>query len=72
MSSYEDVSSFAKLIECICPMCEKKHKRLIYWTGNGIPRKRCLDCENTVIRSDDVEVDEYGVDWKIYKLINKG
>jgi len=69
MSGYEDVSSFAKLIECICPMCEKKHKRLIYWTGNGIPRKKCLDCEKAAIRSDDVEVDEYSVDWKVYKMI---
>jgi len=69
MSNYEDVSSFAELIECICPMCKKRHKRLIYWTGNGIPRKRCLNCEKIVTTSYDADLDEYSVDWKIYKLI---
>ena len=62
MSDYEDVSSFAKLIECICPMCEKKHTKMIYWTGNGIPRKRCLHCEKVVAKFNISDLDEYRVD----------
>lgn len=61
MSDYEDVSSFAKLIKCICPMCRKKHKKLIYWTGNGTPRKRCHSCKIIVERNDFIELDEYNI-----------
>lgn len=35
-----------KLTECICPMCGKKYKRKIFWTGNTIPRKFCSDCKD--------------------------
>jgi hypothetical protein len=33
-----------KETECLCPLCEIKYTRFMYWTGRGIPRKHCPDC----------------------------
>jgi len=30
--------------EAICPMCQKTHYPIIFWTGRGIPRIYCLRC----------------------------
>lgn len=31
---------------CICPMCRRKHKVKLYWTGNGTPRIFCHPCRH--------------------------
>lgn len=31
---------------CICPMCKKLHKRIMNWTGKGIPHFYCKSCLN--------------------------
>ena len=30
--------------KCLCPMCSNTHYRVIWWTGNGTPRKYCEKC----------------------------
>ena len=34
-------------VECICPLCERKHRveLNIEWTGNGMMRKFCNGCK---------------------------
>ena len=43
MNSYNEHSE-AELIDCICPKCGKKHKRLENYTGGGTARYFCWDC----------------------------
>lgn len=35
--------SLKQLVKCICPKCEKIHKRFIFWTGGVTPRIFCQD-----------------------------
>jgi Zn ribbon nucleic-acid-binding protein len=44
-----------KIIQHICPKCQKKFYKMIYWTGNGIPRKHCIICKQSVKNINDVE-----------------
>lgn len=37
-----------KVIPCICPRCNIKHKRRLFWTGIGIPKRYCNSCEDIV------------------------
>ena len=39
-----------KMTVCICPMCGKRHKQKIMWTGNGTPRVYCWPCAGYVSR----------------------
>lgn len=71
MSDYEPVSSFAKNIKCICPKCGKKHYRLIYWTGNGIPRKLCPGCYNNMKNENTSELNESHIGNDISKRIKE-
>lgn len=66
---YEPVSSMAKSTKCICPRCEKIHYRLIFWTGNGIPRKMCPICYKTVKDDNVLELDESHINQDITKKI---
>ena len=34
-----------KYYDCVCPMCGKTHKLLLFWTGRGKPRFYCQDCK---------------------------
>ena len=38
----------AKVFTTKCPRCELIYKRLIPWTGNGMPRYYCPDCQNWI------------------------
>ena len=47
--------------ECKCPKCEKKHKvkamicgqnGVRWWTGNGMPWKRCESCKRAKLKED--------------------
>jgi hypothetical protein len=46
------------MTECICPRCGKRHHKLIFWTGRGIPRIYCEDCNKlhsiTTISLDEI------------------
>jgi hypothetical protein len=33
------------IVSCKCPKCERIYNRRIFWTGNGMPRVYCWDCE---------------------------
>lgn len=45
-----------KMVQCICPMCGRKHKLYIYWKGNGTPRKFCLSCKKQKpLTEEDIE-----------------
>lgn len=33
---------------CICPKCQRKHKRQFYWTGKGIPKIFCDTCRQSI------------------------
>jgi hypothetical protein len=35
-----------RVVECICPNCGCAHKRKIFYTGRGLPRKFCVSCED--------------------------
>jgi hypothetical protein len=34
-------------VECICPMCGKKHIMSFHWIGRGTPRKYCPTCRGS-------------------------
>ena len=40
----EKFPSDAKSIRCKCPRCGNYHDRLLFWTGRGVPRYFCDDC----------------------------
>lgn len=45
---------------CICPKCRIKHKKRLFWSGNGIPRIYCKDCRQTIFYNDyDYQEQEY-------------
>lgn len=50
-----NIPSEGESTKCICPLCEKKHFRLLNWTGRGTPRKYCEACRNTkkVLRANE-------------------
>ena len=29
---------------CLCPKCRSEHRRWMFWTGRGQPRKYCNNC----------------------------
>jgi hypothetical protein len=62
-SGYYDIDkSFATLIECKCPRCNKFHRKLLNWSG-GIPAKiYCDACDLVVINY--VESGTYDVQYK--------
>jgi len=39
----------APISNCVCPDCGKKHRRGIVggWTGRGVPKIRCYNCEKS-------------------------
>lgn len=37
-----------KLVECMCPKCERKHKIKMKWTGRGVPRVYCRACREEI------------------------
>lgn len=41
-------------VECICPMCGKKHHMTMFWTGRGVPRKYCSACKGFAERGGGV------------------
>lgn len=47
------VTSYQPLTLCRCPKCEIFHQRKINWSGRGLPRIRCEDCERAVRYSDE-------------------
>jgi len=38
-------ASMIRSLECICPKCGNRHKKVLFWTGNGTPRIYCYNCE---------------------------
>lgn len=38
------MSDGEKTIRCICPKCGRKHKRALFWSGRGVPKKFCNNC----------------------------
>jgi len=40
-----------KTMSCKCPMCEDIYKRRMKWSGNGMPRKLCEKCKNSIKKS---------------------
>ena len=38
------INSLRKEIICICHKCRRRHKKKLFWVGNGIPRKYCCNC----------------------------
>ena len=52
-----------QLVKCICPRCEKIHKRFILWTGRGTPRIYCNSGASgcNVIAEDIYEVEAHEV-----------
>ena len=46
VDEFADEKKSAKMkVECICPMCDKKHTMNINWIGRGTPRKYCQSCK---------------------------
>lgn len=45
-------------IQCLCPMCGKKHKLKILWTGRGTPRIYCHRCREQMTSISDCAVYE--------------
>ena len=43
---------YDKEIVAICPLCEKKHTLIMYWTGNGTPRIYCESCKLNRIKGN--------------------
>lgn len=37
-------ATFGATAVCVCPRCNKRYKRFIYWTGRGTPRVYCAKC----------------------------
>lgn len=35
---------YGKMMNVICPKCQKTHKMRMLWIGNGTPRKFCQAC----------------------------
>ncbi len=48
--------SAASSTECVCPRCNKIHRKLLMWIGNGTPRKFCAKCEQI-----DNPIEEFGI-----------
>jgi len=40
-----EMKSLRKAKKCICPKCEKIHKKKLYFTGRGTPRIYCTSCD---------------------------
>jgi len=38
------VTGVAQDVVCKCTICEKLYVRHMYWRGNGMPRKMCMEC----------------------------
>jgi hypothetical protein len=47
-SELEGVKSYRPKMECICPVCRKKHVVSMRWAGKGIPKKFCRCCKRVV------------------------
>jgi hypothetical protein len=62
-SGYYDIDkSFAALVECRCPRCNKLHRKLLNWSG-GIPAKiYCKKCDLVIVNY--IESDAYDVLYK--------
>ena len=43
-SADQQIKTPFKETKCLCPLCEIKYTRFIYWTGRGIPRMHCPEC----------------------------
>ena len=57
--SEPDRNSSKALILCKCPMCEDEHYRLIFWTGQGMPRMYCEDCRQNMTYQTKVSYDPF-------------
>lgn len=44
-----DLELDSATILCKCPICEKRHKVTLQWTGRGTPRINCDWCKRNVI-----------------------
>jgi len=42
---------------CICPCCGRKHKKSIFYTGKGTPKKFCRMCQRGI---DEHETETFG------------
>lgn len=47
-------------VECKCPVCEKRYKARMFWTGRGIPRLICDWCQHNVVAFAGELDDDYG------------
>jgi transposase-like protein len=52
---YHEVKSGCAYVKCVCPRCDKVYKRMIQWSGHGMPRYYCNNCRM------DVENDTTGM-----------
>jgi len=43
-----DVEFDKSRVECICPICDKKHFLNFHWIGRGTPRKYCQNCRDSM------------------------